>query len=57
MPTLFSKIVTGEIPCHKVGETDDFLAFLDIMPVAPGLIGSHDRSLGLLLARVMTAVS
>lgn len=36
MPTIFSKIVTGEIPCHKVGETDDFLAFLDIMPVAPG---------------------
>ena len=36
MPTIFSKIVAGEIPCHKVGETEDFLAFLDIMPVAPG---------------------
>ena len=36
MPTIFSRIVAGEIPCHKVGETEDFLAFLDIMPVAPG---------------------
>jgi histidine triad (HIT) family protein len=36
MATLFSKIVAGEIPCHKVAENDKFLAFLDIMPLAPG---------------------
>jgi len=36
MPTLFSKIIAGEIPCHKVAENDEFLAFLDIQPVAKG---------------------
>ncbi len=36
MPSIFSKIVAGEIPCHKVAETDKYLAFLDINPVAPG---------------------
>ena len=36
MASIFSQIIAGDIPCHKVGETDDFLAFLDIMPVAPG---------------------
>ncbi len=34
--TIFSKIVAGEIPCHKVAETNDFLAFLDVNPVARG---------------------
>jgi histidine triad (HIT) family protein len=34
--SLFSKIVAGEIPCHKVAENDEFLAFLDIMPLAMG---------------------
>jgi len=34
--TIFEKIVAGEIPCHKVWENDEFLAFLDIHPVAPG---------------------
>jgi histidine triad (HIT) family protein len=34
--SLFSKIVSGEIPCHKVAESDEFLAFLDIMPLAKG---------------------
>jgi histidine triad (HIT) family protein len=33
---LFSKIVKGEIPCHKVAENDQFLAFLDIMPLVKG---------------------
>lgn len=33
---LFCKIVRGEIPCAKVFETEDLLAFLDIAPVAPG---------------------
>ena len=32
MSSLFSKIVTGQIPCYKVAETNDFLAFLDINP-------------------------
>jgi len=36
MPTLFSRIVAGEIPCHKIAEDDRFLAFLDIMPLAQG---------------------
>ena len=36
MPSLFSRIVAGEIPCHKIAENDRFLAFLDIMPLAEG---------------------
>jgi len=32
MSTLFTKIINGEIPCYKVAETKDFLAFLDINP-------------------------
>ena len=36
MGSIFSKIISGEIPCHKVAETDDFLAFLDINPNAKG---------------------
>ena len=36
MATLFTKIIKGEIPCHKVAESDEFLAFLDIMPVKQG---------------------
>lgn len=36
MPSIFSRIVQGEIPCHKVAETEDFLAFLDISPLAKG---------------------
>jgi histidine triad (HIT) family protein len=36
MPSIFSQIVAGDIPCHKVAETDEFLAFLDIMPLAEG---------------------
>ena len=34
--TVFSKIVAGEIPCYKVAENKDFLAFLDINPLAKG---------------------
>jgi histidine triad (HIT) family protein len=34
--TIFSKIVAGEIPAYKVAETLDFLAFLDINPLAEG---------------------
>jgi histidine triad (HIT) family protein len=36
MSTIFTKIVRGEIPCHKVAENDQFLAFLDIRPLAKG---------------------
>lgn len=36
MATIFSKIIAGEIPCHKIAENDKFLAFLDIMPLRKG---------------------
>ncbi|WP_342088425.1 HIT family protein [Dyadobacter sp. OTU695] len=36
MASIFSRIVAGEIPCHKIAETEDFLAFLDAFPIAKG---------------------
>ena len=36
MPSIFSRIVAGDIPCHKIAEDDRFLAFLDIQPLAEG---------------------
>ncbi len=33
---IFAKIIRGEMPCHKVYENDKVIAFLDIMPRAPG---------------------
>jgi len=36
MATIFSKIVSGEIPCYKVAETNDYLAFLDVRPLTAG---------------------
>ena len=36
MASLFTKIVSGEIPCHKILEDDKYLAFLDIRPINPG---------------------
>lgn len=36
MASIFSRIVAGEIPCHKIAETDEFLAFLDVRPQAVG---------------------
>jgi histidine triad (HIT) family protein len=36
MPTIFSKIINGEIPCYKVAENDEFIAFLDINPNSTG---------------------
>ena len=36
MASIFTKIISGEIPCYKVAETKDFLAFLDINPNAKG---------------------
>ena len=34
MPSIFSRIVAGDIPCHKIAEDDRFLAFLDIQQLA-----------------------
>jgi len=36
MATLFSRIVAGEIPCHRICEDEYHLAFLDIMPLVMG---------------------
>ncbi|GAB3547541.1 HIT family protein [Spirosoma fluminis] len=36
MPSIFSRIVAGEIPSYKIAETDDYFAFLDIMPTTTG---------------------
>jgi len=36
MPTIFTKIINGEIPCYKVAEDENYLAFLDINPNAKG---------------------
>ncbi|MCQ2959857.1 MAG: HIT family protein [Bacteroidales bacterium] len=36
MASIFSKIVAGEIPAHKVAENEEFLAFLDISPMTMG---------------------
>lgn len=36
MASIFSKIISGEIPSYKVAETEEFLAFLDINPNAKG---------------------
>lgn len=36
MASIFTKIVNGEIPCYKVAETNDFMAFLDVNPNAKG---------------------
>ncbi len=33
---IFAKIIRGEMPSHKVYENDDFVAFMDVMPQAPG---------------------
>ena len=38
MPSIFSRIVAGEIPCYKVAENENFLAFLDIFPLVKGHI-------------------
>lgn len=36
MPSIFSKIVAGEIPCYKVAENEKFIAFLDVFPLKKG---------------------
>ena len=36
MPTVFSRIVAGDLPCHRIAEDEHFLAFLDVMPLVEG---------------------
>lgn len=36
MASIFTKIISGEIPCYKIAEDDNFFAFLDINPNAKG---------------------
>jgi histidine triad (HIT) family protein len=36
MASVFTRIIQGEIPCHKLAENEKFIAFLDITPVAKG---------------------
>ncbi len=36
MSSIFTKIVQGEIPCYKIAEDENFLAFLDVNPNAKG---------------------
>jgi histidine triad (HIT) family protein len=36
MPSIFTRIIKGEIPCEKILEDADFFAFLDIRPINPG---------------------
>ena len=36
MASIFSKIASGEIPCHKIAESEKYLAFLDVFPLAKG---------------------
>ena len=36
MSSIFTKIVNGEIPCYKIAEDENYLAFLDVRPLAKG---------------------
>jgi histidine triad (HIT) family protein len=36
MPSIFTRIINGEIPCYRIAENDRFFAFLDINPLAKG---------------------
>lgn len=36
MPSIFSRIIAGEIPCHRIAENDKYFAFLDVFPCAVG---------------------
>lgn len=36
MSSVFTKIILGEIPCYKIAENDDFIAFLDVRPLVKG---------------------
>lgn len=37
MPSIFTRIINGDIPCHNIWEDDAFFAFLDINPIQPGM--------------------
>jgi histidine triad (HIT) family protein len=61
---VFAKVLRGEIPCHKIYEDEDTLAFLDIMPRTPGhaLVITKEKARDLFdvspqaLARLMSVV-
>ncbi|MCD6019257.1 MAG: histidine triad protein [Bacteroidetes bacterium] len=36
MPSIFSKIINGDIPCYKIAESEQFIAFLDAFPLKKG---------------------
>ena len=36
MPSIFTKIINGEIPCYKIAEDENYIAFLDIFPLKKG---------------------
>lgn len=36
MASIFTKIIQGEIPCYKIAEDENFIAFLDITPIVKG---------------------
>ena len=36
MPTIFSRIISGDIPCYKIAEDENYFAFLDINPLIEG---------------------
>ena len=36
MSSIFTKLINGELPCHKIAENDEFIAFLDITPLTEG---------------------
>lgn len=36
MPSIFTRIINGEIPCYKIAESEEYLAFLDINPLMRG---------------------
>lgn len=47
MPSIFTRIINGEIPCYKVAEDDKNIAFLDVNPVTPGhvlVVPKHEVS-------------
>jgi histidine triad (HIT) family protein len=69
--TIFSLIIKGEIPCHKVYEDDHVIAFLDINPFSPGhtlvvpkepartldtLSSESSKAVGAVLPRISKAV-
>jgi histidine triad (HIT) family protein len=36
MSSIFTRIINGEIPCHRIAENDEFIAFLDVRPIVKG---------------------